>query len=429
MSDRPDPPSPTQPDRASRSTRRRRRVAITAATLAVVLLVGAVGYGVYIYSLLNQVHRSNALAGITATGAANGKDTNLLVMGLDSRLDENGKPLPQAMYAALHSGDQAHGGLNSNVLMVVHIPADGSSASAISIPRDDYVDLPGCPDGECEGKIKEAYGLAVDQAQRAQAKQGVTGAAAYQQARDAGRRAEIRTVDQFLGITVDHFVEVTMAAFYEVATVVQPLTVCVKEDTQDSYSGAQFHAGVQQVGAKQAVAFVRQRRDTKQPDLAFTDLDRSRRQQAFLAALLQKTKSTSTLLNPTTLTGILNATKDKMVIDSGLSPLALVRLASNMSGSKIHFYTLPVQRFGTDPIGQSVNIVDVPAVRATVRRVFAGPATPSVSPSPTSSTAASSTTSATVSGPSAVAATGGGRTGPPPTALTDLPAVGVPCVK
>lgn len=47
----------------------------------------------------------------------------------------------------------------------------------------------------------------------------MTGAAAYQQARDAGRRAEIRTVDQFLGINVDHFVEVTMAAFYEVATV------------------------------------------------------------------------------------------------------------------------------------------------------------------------------------------------------------------
>lgn len=125
VSDSPDPPNPTQADRPSRSPRRRRRIAVTAAVLAVVLLVGAVGYGVNIYSLLNQVHRSNALARITTTGAA------------------NGKPLPQAMYAALHSGDQAHGGLNSNVLMVVHIPADGSRASAISIPHDDYVDLPG----------------------------------------------------------------------------------------------------------------------------------------------------------------------------------------------------------------------------------------------------------------------------------------------
>ncbi|HEX4559232.1 MAG TPA: hypothetical protein VH166_08610 [Mycobacterium sp.] len=33
---------------------------------------------------------------------------------------------------------------------------------AISIPRDDYVDLSGCPipDQECKGKVKEAYGLA-----------------------------------------------------------------------------------------------------------------------------------------------------------------------------------------------------------------------------------------------------------------------------
>ncbi|WP_431842823.1 LCP family protein [Calidifontibacter indicus] len=108
-----------------------------------------------------------------------------------------------------------------------------------------------------------------------------------------GARSLRPVIPPRLGITVDHFVEVTMAAFYEVATVVQPLTVCVKEDTQDSYSGAQFHAGVQPVDAKQAVAFVRQRRDTKQPDLAFTDLDRSRRQRAFLVALLQKTKSTS----------------------------------------------------------------------------------------------------------------------------------------
>ena len=101
---------------------------MTAATL----LLGAVGYGVYIYSLLNQVHRSNALAGITTTGAANGKDTNLLVMGLDSRLDENGKPLPQAMYAALHSGDQAHGGLNSTVLMVVNIRRTGPPPTALT---------------------------------------------------------------------------------------------------------------------------------------------------------------------------------------------------------------------------------------------------------------------------------------------------------
>ena len=31
--------------------------------------------------------------------------------------------------------------------------------------------LPDCPDGECKAKIKEAYGLAVDQTRRDQAKQ------------------------------------------------------------------------------------------------------------------------------------------------------------------------------------------------------------------------------------------------------------------
>ena len=47
--------------------------------------------------------------------------------------DENGDPLPKAMYDALHTGDASIGGLNTNVLMLVHIPGDGTRATAISI--------------------------------------------------------------------------------------------------------------------------------------------------------------------------------------------------------------------------------------------------------------------------------------------------------
>ena len=81
-------------------------------------------------------------------------------MGLDSRLDEHGRPLPQEMYDALHAGDETAGGYNANVLIVVHIPGGTGPITAISIPRDDYVDLAGCPTSGCKGKIKQAYGFA-----------------------------------------------------------------------------------------------------------------------------------------------------------------------------------------------------------------------------------------------------------------------------
>lgn len=129
-------------------------------------------------------------------------------MGLDSRLDENGNPLPQSLYDALDTGGPDVGGYNTNVLMLLHIPGDGGRATAMSIPRDDYVALAGSPDGESMGKIKQAYGLAFDQQHRALVAQGVTDRTALeQQSRDAGRNAEISTVSQFLGgVSIDHFV-------------------------------------------------------------------------------------------------------------------------------------------------------------------------------------------------------------------------------
>jgi LCP family protein required for cell wall assembly len=362
-------------------TRRRRRLTIAGA-IALAIVVALVGYVVLQYEgLVAGIKRSDVTA---AGGKSAHGDLNILVMGLDSRLDENGKPLPQKLYAALHAGDQSSGGLNANVLMLLHLPGHGGKATAISIPRDDYAALAGCPDGECMGKIKQAYGLAFDQESKRLTQQGVTGLTREQRARDAGRKAEMDTVRQFLGgVPIDHFVEITMAAFFQISQVVQPITVCVKQDTQDRYSGAQFHAGLQQISAEQAIAFVRQRRDTVHPDLNFTDLDRSRRQQAFIASLFYQLKQADTFANPAKLTGILDVAKQNTAVDSGLDLLSLAKDATSLSGGNLHFFTLPVARFGTDPRGESVNIVDLPVIQSTVHTLLYG-ATPS-SPRPSAS--------------------------------------------
>jgi len=355
--------------------------------LVLLLVLSLVGYAVFQYfSLSMGIKRSDVLGGIKGSNAPGVKglagDTNILIMGLDSRLDENGNPLPKQIYDALHAGDQSNGGLNANVLMLLHVPGDGSRATEISIPRDDYVHLAGCPDGECVGKIKQAYGLAFDQeSRRLVAQTGLDGTQRQQKERDAGRKAEIGTVSQFLaGVPIDHFVEVTLVAFYEIAQVVQPITVCVNENTEDRYSGANFHQGRQQINASQALAFVRQRRDDTHPALNFTDLDRERRQQAFIASLAYQLKQADTFANPFTLTNILNVAKQNTAIDSGLNLLSFAAQASNLTGGNVTYYTLPIDHFGTDPLGEDVNYVNLPLIQATVRHLMAPPA--SAAPAP-----------------------------------------------
>jgi LCP family protein required for cell wall assembly len=338
------------------------------------LVFSVTGYGWSQYeTLLTGIGRSDAIRGDAPKSA--GGDTNILIMGLDSRLDGNGKPLPPEIYQALHAGDEQVGGYNANVLMLVHLPGDGSRATAISIPRDDYVSLPGSPDGVAKGKIKQAYGFAFDQEHKRLMAVGVSDQATLEQrSRDAGRQEQVDTVAQFLGgVPIDHFVEVTMVAFYQLAQVVEPITVCLKEDTRDNYSGADFHRGYQQINAAQAVAFVRQRRDSVHTQLNFSDLDRERRQQAFIASLVYQLKQAGTFLNPSRLRELISVAKQNIAADTGFELLSFAEQAAALTGGNISFTTLPIVRFGTDPAGEDVNIVDVPAVQALVHNLIGGP--------------------------------------------------------
>ncbi|ALE06116.1 hypothetical protein AL755_12615 [Arthrobacter sp. ERGS1:01] len=355
--------------------KRRKRIFLSVVAAVAIVVLAVASYVVFIaVRANNDVMRSNALEGLTGVPKL-GKDTNILVMGLDSRVDENGKPLSAALYSALDAGDQSIGGYNANVLMLIHIPADGAKATAISIPRDDYVQVEGIPGQSISAKIKEAYGYGLAAEQTALLKAGKPNDnASYQQAREAGRHAELATVSAFLGsVHIDHFVEVTMAGFYQVAEAVAPITVCLNRATQDTYSGADFKKGVQQIDAKQAMAFVRQRRDTTDPSYSFSDLDRERRQQAFIVSVIHQLKQAGTFTDIPKMEGVLNAVSHNIVVDSGLNLIDLAQQAGSITGGNISFSTLPITGFGTSPSGESINTVDVANVQATVKELLAPP--------------------------------------------------------
>ncbi len=346
--------------------------------LAAVVVLAGTGMGWASYrNITGGITTSQALLG---GPASRGGDQNILIMGLDSRLDQHGQPLPQDIYDALHAGDESVGGYNANVLIVLHIPASDGPITAISIPRDDYVELEGCPTADCKGKIKQAYGLAYQHAldmaanPTSETGSGATSSevpdpvAQEQMGREAGRKAQIDTVRRLLGIPIDHFLEVTLVAFFQIAQVVQPITVCVNADTADPYSGADFHQGTQQIDAAQAMAFVRQRRDVN--DELFTDMDRTRRQQAFIASLISALRHGGALSSPTALRHLLDVARQNVAVDSGFDLAGFVQHASGFTNRALSLYTLPITEFGQDIAGEDVNLIDVPTIRAILHNLI-----------------------------------------------------------
>ncbi|MCX5194937.1 LCP family protein [Streptomyces sp. NBC_00249] len=320
---------------------------------ACVLTVVAGGSAWYVYrDLASGIGSSKALEG--AEKSAYG-DTNILLIGLDSRRDQNGEPLPEAVLDQLHAGSSDIGGYNANTMILLHVPADGGRAKAFSIPRDDFVDIRGIPGapGHGKDKIKKAYGLAKAAAEEQLSARGVKDRRELErEGREAGRKAQIETVRGFLGVPVDHFAELNLAGFYHLAEALDGVPVCLNKAVKDRYSGADFPAGRQTLDGRQSLAFVRQRHG-----LDGGDLDRTKRQQAFLAGATQKLNSAGTFTDPVKLIKLIDTAKQDVVTDAGWDLLSFVKQAKNLSGGKVQFSTLPVEGFGRNH-GEDINVVD-----------------------------------------------------------------------
>src|ERR1700739_3941891 len=159
---------------------------------AMVVVVTGIGWIAYRTASVG-ITTSDALAG---EPASTGSDQKILIMGLARARTPRVRPLPPEIDDALRAGGEDSGDGNADALIVLHLPAGDAPATAISIPRDDYVDLAGCPDSDCRGKIKEAYSAAY---QRVLDHYGSPTprsdpASQEQAAREAGRKAEISTV-------------------------------------------------------------------------------------------------------------------------------------------------------------------------------------------------------------------------------------------
>ena len=309
------------------------------------------------------------LGGITVSQALSSQDPkstgnamNLLLIGLDSRKDQDGNDLSWNLLKHLHAGDSDDGGYNTNTLILAHVSAD-DRVTAFSIPRDDWVKFNGVP-GYNHIKIKEAYGLTKQYVEQKLINKGVGDQKELEtKGREAGRAATLKAVRSLTGVPIDYFAEVNLAGFYDLTQSLGGVDVCLKHAVYDSYSGADFPAGRQTLDAEQALAFVRQRHG-----LENGDLDRTHRQQAFLSSVMRQLQDAGTFTNLGKLKSLMSVARKDVVLSSGWDEDQFRRMGA-LAGGSIEYRTLPVVRY--DNINdQDVNIIDPDAIKAEVTEAF-----------------------------------------------------------
>src|SRR6516165_712238 len=231
----------------------------------------------------------------------------------------------------LRAGDDE--ATNTDTIILIRIPNNGKSATAISIPRDSYVAAPGLG----KTKINGVYGQTREAKRASLVNAGISAQKAMAQGTEAGRDALIKTVADLTGVTVDHYAEIGLLGFALIADALGGVDVCLKEPVFEPMSGADFPAGQQKLNGPQALSFVRQRHE-----LPRGDLDRVVRQQAVMASLAHGVISGKTLSSPTKLRRLEAAVQRSVVISSGWDVMDFVQQLSKLAGGKVAFATIPV---------------------------------------------------------------------------------------
>ncbi|MFD2465920.1 LCP family protein [Amycolatopsis silviterrae] len=344
--------------------------------LAVVSLL-VLGGTAYAWSTLHQITDGLTRSDVIGGASSPMDEQNILMVGLDTRTDAQGNPLPDDVLDQLHAGGADDGGDTTDTMIVVHIPAGGGNATAFSIPRDSYVQLAG---KFGKHKINSAYTYGQTARKTELKAQGASGAQLETDSAQAGAKTAIDTVQQLTGLTITHYAAVNLAGFYYVSQAVGGVPVCLKAPVKDSYSGANFAAGPQNVAGAQALQFVRQRHG-----LPNGDLDRIKRQQVFMASMAKTILSAGTLADPGKLDALIGAVKKAVVVDTDWDLLGFAQQLHGMSAGSINFVTVPVVSITlkTPNDGDAVQ-VDPQQIQKFVREQVGG-APSSSAPPPSSS--------------------------------------------
>ena len=345
-----------------------RRIGLAVMAAVSIFAIVAAGYAWFTYKKLDNHLQRIAFTPRTAQNQPDidGKDQNLLVVGYDSREGLTNKEIRQ-----LHVGRDASSSTDS--MMIIHVPADGSKATLISLPRDAYVDIPGFSKNKLNAAFADGYN-------------SLQGSATVEQRRTAGAALLTETISKLTGLTIDHFVLVSFGGFVAISDAIGGVEVNLCHAVDDSSaanqaaglqggSGLVLSAGKHSLQGAQALEFVRQRHF-----LPNGDLDRTARQRYFLTQSFRAVVSAGTLINPSRLNALVDAVDQSIWVDDSLSLTDLARQVATLDPNNIIGKAIPFQGFQNTDVG-SVEIVDPAKVQRFVARLINPPAPTSSAPS------------------------------------------------
>jgi LCP family protein required for cell wall assembly len=308
--------------------RKRRRIAKKLGMVACVLLVLAVGVGDMLYENLNGNIKSVPLPGAGGTekaDASGAKPVNVLVIGSDSRADASDCKL----------GGDCGAGQNADVEMVVHISADHSNATVMSVPRDTVSRIPACKDS-----------------QNNTSESGYTGS--INSALQYGPACQVAAVHQLTGIPIDHFAMIDFSGVVNMSDAVGGVQVCVDNNIYDPYSHLKLSKGDHTLKGTAALQWLRTRHGFGDGG----DLGRTYAQHEYLSALMRKVQSVGTLANPVTLFDIADAATKALTVDTGLDSITkLLTLAEAINQVPTKRITFTTMQTVPDPSNHSRVIV------------------------------------------------------------------------
>lgn len=370
-------------ERGRQSTRVRVLRWVTLGLSVLVLLTTAAGAFVYLrlngnirdLPLFGGVHGD---AGRERPDAFGRTPLNVLVIGSDTRADQ----------ADCRLGGDCGPGQNADVEMVLHIAADRSHATVLSIPRDTVTDLPAC----------RTPGGGVARARHGQ----VNSTLQY------GPGCTVAAVHTLTGIPIDHFVMADFAGVVRMSDAVGGVPVCVDRDVYDPYSHLKLKKGGHSLQGVAALQFLRSRH-------AFgdgSDLGRTDAQHLFLSSLAGRLRDGGSLTDPAGLLSLADAATQALTVDTGLAGISrLVGLTDDLGkvpSARVAFTTMPSRPDPYDPN----RLVAAPAARRLFAAIAADlPLKVTGSPSPYGDTHTTPAPTPTGHTPHARGRTAAGRAG------------------
>lgn len=283
--------------------------------IIIVVLLGIAGYlGVKALLASGKIFKGNPLAIFTnKTRLAEDKNgrTNILIFGTSGySMSENAWD----------------GAMLTDSIMLVSIDQDKNNAYMISLPRDLYVKYK-CPAlGRTSGKLNEVFYCA------------------YTKNKDekAGAQALMGKVSKILGLNVHYYMHADWTALVQSVNAVGGVDVKIESTDRrgiyDSGTKLRFANGeIAHLDGEKALALARARNHNPGDyGLAGSNYDREKNQQKILAALQQKALAVGTILNPTSVNGLINSMGDNLISSFDTSHVqTLIGVASKLKLAEI----------------------------------------------------------------------------------------------